>query len=146
MTRDINRSVVIRAAPEKIWEVLWGIQSYRDWTSSFSESSDVETNWREGSSILFIDRSRSGIFGQIREMTSPRKMIFEYDGRMADGKKDTESEEAKELRGIKEIYTLDPGGDSCRLTIQTSLPEKTYDKISYSWDKALDKIKNLSER
>ena len=45
--------IAISAKPEKVWDVLWNDQTYREWTSVFSDGSHAETDWKKGSKVLF---------------------------------------------------------------------------------------------
>lgn len=56
----------INASPEKAWDVLWREESYSKWTAPFMEGSLAETDWQEGSKILFLDPDRNGIVSQIK--------------------------------------------------------------------------------
>ena len=47
--------ITINATKEKVWEVLWTDETYRKWTSAFSEISSAESDWEEGSRIIFGD-------------------------------------------------------------------------------------------
>ena len=38
--------ITIDAPREKVWDVLWSDDTYREWTSVFSPGSRAETDWR----------------------------------------------------------------------------------------------------
>ena len=44
-------TIDINAPREKVWDVLWQDDSYRKWTSVFSEGSHAETDWKKGSKV-----------------------------------------------------------------------------------------------
>lgn len=50
---DFN--VEINASKEKVWDVLLGKETYPQWTKTFSEDSNVITDWQKGSKALFHD-------------------------------------------------------------------------------------------
>lgn len=49
----LNFNILINAAPEKVWKVLWADDTYRKWTSAFSEGSYAETDWKQGAKCYF---------------------------------------------------------------------------------------------
>jgi len=44
----------IDANTKKVWDTLWNDGTYRLWTAVFMEGSYAESNWEEGSPILFL--------------------------------------------------------------------------------------------
>ena len=48
----LHYDIAINATPEKVWKVLWTDQTYREWTSAFSEGSHAKTDWKEGSKCV----------------------------------------------------------------------------------------------
>lgn len=91
----INFKTVINAAPEKIWKVLWDDATYRKWTSAFSEGSYAETDWKEGSKVLFLDGQGQGMVSRIAENRPNEYMSIEHLGEVKDGVEDTSSDRVK---------------------------------------------------
>ncbi len=148
--QKLNFSIDINAPREKVWKVLWGDKSYREWTSAFMEGSYAVTDdWKEGSKVLFLaldDQGKAG--GMVSRVDSKRPnefMSFEHLGMVKDGVEDTTSDLVKAWQGAKENYTLKDKGNGTELVIDmdTSDTEKEYfEKV---WPKALERVKNLSE-
>ena len=90
---------VINAAPEKIWKVLWDDTTYRKWTSAFSEGSYAETDWKEGSKVLFLDGKGQGMVSRIAENRPNEYMSIEHLGEVKDGVEDTSSDRVKAWAG-----------------------------------------------
>ncbi len=102
----INFSTTINAPKEKVWKVLWDDATYRKWTSVFSASSYAETDWKEGSKVLFLDGQGSGMVSKI-EVNKPNEfMSFKHLGIVKDGVEDTDSDAVKGWGGAFENYTL----------------------------------------
>jgi hypothetical protein len=78
----------INASREKVWDVLWGDDTYPKWTSVFSEGSKAESDWKEGSKILFTDGKGSGMVSKIESKKSPEYMSFKHLGEMKNGVED----------------------------------------------------------
>ncbi len=62
----INFSISINAPKEKVWRTLWEDETYRKWTSVFSPTSYVDTDWKEGSKVLFLDGQDSGMVSKMK--------------------------------------------------------------------------------
>ena len=68
--------ILINAPREKVWEKLWNDASYREWTSVFSEGSAAETDWKEGSRVLFTDGKGNGMVSTIAVKKPNEVMSF----------------------------------------------------------------------
>jgi len=102
----MNFNVVINAAPEKVWKVLWTDDTYRKWTSAFTEGSHAETDWKQGSKVLFLDGKGQGMVSKIAENRPNEFMSIEHLGEIKDGVEDVTSNRVKEWAGSHENYTL----------------------------------------
>lgn len=136
----------ISAPRERVWENLWGEESYKEWTSAFTEGSKVETNWEEGGKILFLNAENEGMVARIVEKKAPEKMAFKHLG-MIDkhGNEDFESERVKAWSGAEEIYILKENGQNTELIVKMDLDEGHEDYFDKAWPKAFEKLKNLAE-
>jgi uncharacterized protein YndB with AHSA1/START domain len=72
----LNFNIVINATPEKVWKVLWNDDTYRKWTSAFAEGSHAETDWKQGSKVLFLDGKGEGMVSKIAESRPNEFMSF----------------------------------------------------------------------
>ena len=136
---------VINAAPEKIWKVLWDDTTYRKWTSAFSEGSYAETDWKEGSKVLFLDGNGQGMVSRIAENRPNEYMSIEHLGEVKDGVEDTSSDRVKAWAGAHENYTLKKVNGKTELSIDMDITEEFKEMFSQMWPKALDNVKKLSE-
>ena len=141
----INIKTVINAAPEKIWKVLWDDTTYRKWTSAFSEGSYAETDWKEGSKVLFLDGKGQGMVSRIAENRPNEYMSIEHLGEVKDGVEDTSSDRVKAWAGAHENYTLKKVNGKTELSIDMDITEEFKEMFSQMWPKALDNVKKLSE-
>ncbi len=135
----------IEAPREKVWEVLWGETTYPAWTAVFSEGSRAETDWQEGSKVLFLSPEGDGMLSKISVSRSPEFMSFEHLGFVSDGEEDTESDAAKEWAGAKENYTLKTVDGKTELVVEMDIAEDHLDDFLETWPKALEKVKELAE-
>ena len=144
-TRTITKSIDIDASPERVWDVLLDDATYRQWTAEFMAGSYAETDWQEGSTVRFLDPSGSGLLAHIAASRHPELVDIEYDGLVADGKDDTESDHAREYRGSRETYRLTRTPSGTHLDISADMAEQYYDDMVAAWDRALAKAKALAE-
>lgn len=56
----------INASRKKVWDVLWNDDTYPKWTAAFMPGSYAESDWKEGSKILFLDPERNGMLSMIQ--------------------------------------------------------------------------------
>jgi uncharacterized protein YndB with AHSA1/START domain len=138
-------NVTIDAAPEKVWKILWGKDTYPKWTSAFAEGSDVETDWKQGSKVLFVDGKGNGMVSRIAESRTNEYMSFEHLGELKDGVEDTTSEKVKVWAGSYENYTLKKVNGKTELVIDMDINDEFKEMFAKMWPKALENVKKLSE-
>lgn len=143
--KTIRKSIEIYAAKEEVWNVLQSDESTRIWYAIFSEGTHAETDWKIGSKAVFKDNSKCGIVGKIIENKPGEMLSIEYEGILQDGKEDYESDMAKSIKGVRETYLLSEKGGLTSLSISCDMSEDYFEKMSLAWDKALVKIKELSQ-
>lgn len=139
-------STVIYAPKEKVWRVLWGEDTYPVWTSYFSEGSRAESDWEEGSRVVFLNAKNEGMISRIAKMEANRYMSFEHQGMIdPEGNEDLESEKVKAWAGATENYTLEEEGGKTKLTVDMDIDESYKDHFRDIFPKALNRVKELSE-
>src|SRR5437868_14316853 len=113
----LHFKTLINAPQEKVWDVLWGSLTYPMWTSVFAEGSSVETDWKEGSKVLFLDGKGHGMVSTIAKKTPKEFMSFKHLGTVNNGVENVDSEQNKEWAGWLENYTLKTVEGKTDLTI-----------------------------
>ncbi len=144
---SMNFDININAPKEKVWNALWEDANYRDWTSAFSETSYVVTDWKQGSKVLFLDGTGCGMVSRIAESRPNEYMSFEHLGEVRDGVEDTTSEKVQGWKGARENYTLIEKGNSTDVKVELTgnIPEEHKDYFVQAWPKALNKLKQIAE-
>jgi hypothetical protein len=135
----------IRAPKEKVWSVLWNNDTYREWTSVFSEGSHAESDWKEGSRISFLDGKGSGMYSVIDKKTPNEFMSFKHLGVIKNGEEQPIDAEAEKWTGAKENYTLQERDGITELRVDLDMDD-FHDYFQNTFPKALDKIKSISEK
>lgn len=143
--KTIKKTIVIHASNQKVWSVLTDPQYNVQWYAMFMEGSAPQGKWDIGHKILFTDQSGEGLAVKVTDNVTNRMLALEYTGVVKDGKEDSTSEDAKKYIGGKEIYVLSEKHESTQLDIAADMEEAMLDDMSAAWDKALEKIKELSE-
>jgi uncharacterized protein YndB with AHSA1/START domain len=141
----INFSISINAPKEKVWSTLWDDETYRKWTSAFSPTSYAQSDWKEGSKILFLDGQGSGMVSKIETLRPNEFMSFKHLGEVKNGVEDTESERVKAWAGGFENYTLKETDGKTELVVDLDMQEEFKDMFMQMFPKALEQVKQLSE-
>jgi uncharacterized protein YndB with AHSA1/START domain len=135
----------IDAPRERVWEILWGSNTYSQWTSPFAEGSAVETDWKKGSRVLFLDGSGNGMISEVAENIPNEFMSFVHLGAIQDGKEDFKTPEEKGWAGALENYTLKTVDGQTELTVDQDIEGEYKDTFLKTWPKALEKLKEMAE-
>ncbi len=133
-TKEIN------APKEKVWEKLWNEASYRKWTAAFMEGSYAESDWEQGSKILFLSPKGEGMFSIIETKIPNEQMTFKHLGEIKNG-----VEEPKDWGGARERYFLEGNKGSTILTVELDSSGEMDDYFKETFPKALDLVKQISE-
>ena len=142
----LNFSININAPRGKVWNVLFDDTTYRKWTAVFAPGSYAETDWKEGSKALFLDGKGNGMVSRVAKSAPNEFLSLEHLGIVKDGKEDTESEAVKGWAGARENYTLKEIGGVTELKVDMDSDDEFKDYFAKTWPKALDKVKELSEK
>lgn len=141
----LNFSIDINAPKEKVWKTLWDDATYRKWTSVFSEGSHAETDWKEGSKVLFLDEKGSGMVSKIEKIRPNEFISFQHLGEVKNRVEDTESDKVKGWAGAHENYTLKENNGTTELLVDMDMNEEYKDMFMKMFPKALQQVKELSE-
>lgn len=142
-------SRTINAKPDRVWDMLWGKDTYKKWTSPFAEGSDAETDWKQGSKIIFHDGSGSGMVSRVEKSEPPRYLGITHLGFVKDGVEDYDSDEVKPWAGSYENYTLTENNGKTDLKVElggAEIPQEHVEHFEKAWPKALDILQELAER
>lgn len=143
--KTIRKSIEIDAPRETVWNVMLDDDSYRSWTEPFCPGSYADTDWKEGSKVIFSDGAGSGMVGRIVVSRFPEKVSVEYTGVLMNDEEDADSDFARALRGTHETYILTENGNGTLLSIESDMTADYFDSMSEAWDKALLRIRELAE-
>ena len=138
-------TIDINAPREKVWDVLWSDDTYREWTSVFSPGSRAETDWNEGSRVLFLNGEGEGMVSRIAKKKDNEYMSFEHLGEVHKGVEDLETEKIRSWSGAHENYTLKSVDGKTELVVDMDVADEFKDFFTTTFPKALDKLKSIVE-
>lgn len=144
--KKLQFNTTINAPREKVWSVLWDDRTYRMWTSAFSETSYAESDWKEGSSVLFLDGKGCGMYSEIASMTPNEYMSFRHLGEMKDGQKVPVTDDKAGWGNIYENYRLTQDGENTKLDVELDMPEEHAGYFEKTFPVALGKVKEIAEQ
>ena len=143
-----THQIDIQAPREKVWETLFGVETYPQWTKAFNENSQVTTDWKKGSRALFTDGNGDGMVSRIAENIPNEFMSIEHLGTIMGGVEDTTSPEVQQWNGAHENYRLQDIDGGTRLLIEMDIDDKSEyaEMFAGMWPKALAAVKEISEK
>lgn len=148
--QQLDFTVQINAPKAKVWSTLWNDDSYRKWTAVFHEGSHAQTDWQEGSKVLFLDSTGQGGMSSVIARLIPNEfMSFQHLGIVKDGVEDFATAEAKGWSGAMENYTLQEKNGSTELRVEVDSSDSGdsnfVDYFRETFPKALQRVKELAE-
>lgn len=146
MSKRIEKAIDINASAASVWNVLMKAEYQNKWYDEFMPGTTAQTDWQPGSKVVYADPAGNGMIGKIVVHKTAEELRVEYTGFLANGKEDYESLEAKTVKGGQENYYLQQQDDITHLTIESDMDDNYFDMASASWDKALQKIKEMAEK
>lgn len=138
----IDFNTTINAPKEKVWDILWNDATYRKWTAIFHEGSHAESDWQEGSSILFLGPNKDGMYSVIEKKEDNKTMIFKHLGEIKNGERIP-----SKWGDSTESYFLEENNGITQLHVQMNFDPSTgfEDYFSKTFPKALEVVKELAE-
>ena len=137
-------SIKIEASKAKVWKTLWGDKTFRDWGNIIDEGLYMVGEMKEGNEVQFISSvSGYGVTSMIEKLTPNEFVSFRQ---MADTKESGEQEREKEWTGGTESYELVEKNGMTSLTVNIDVPPGQKETFRIRFPKALERVKNLSEK
>lgn len=149
--QKLNFSIVINAPKEKVWNTMLEDATYREWTTPFNEGSYYKGDWSKGSKILFLGPDpktgkEGGMVSKIAENKCYQFISIEHLGIINEGVEDTTSEEVKKWTPAFENYTFKEKNGTTEVHIEMDINDEYKEMFEGMWPKALNKLKEISEK
>ena len=146
----IKFETTINAPVEKVYKIMIDDKSYREWTSIFNKYSHYKGTWEKGSKILFIgcddDGNTGGMVSMIKENIPNKFISIKHLGILQGEKEITSGPEVEGWGDALENYTFmdDNGKTIVKVEMDSNQEFKEY--FETTWPRALDKLKEISEK
>jgi len=146
----LHFKIEINASKEKVWDTMLEDKTYRLWTEPFMAGSYFKGDWSKGSKILFLAPDKEGKLGgmvsRIKENRKYDYISIEHLGVVSDGKEDTTSDAVKPWAGALENYTFRDKSGATEILVEMDSNEEYAEMFEGMWPKALQKLKEISEK
>ena len=143
----------IHAPAQKVYETMLGLKdkaSYEYWTAAFNPTSTYEGNWEKGSKILFVGTDENGKKGgMVSEVAEHRPADFvsiRHYGFLDGDTEITTGEQVEKWAGGHENYRFEEHNGTSTVTVEMDTVEDYLDYFHNTYPKALEKLKEVSER
>ena len=148
--KKLNLEIHINASQEKVWDTITDDKKYREWTSVFQPTSYFEGGWNTGDKINFVGvdekGEKGGMVSEIAESRKPKYISIRHLGYMQNGVEDTTSDAVKKGAPTYEIYTIEKDGEGSKFILMQDIEDQYEEMFGEMWPKAIEKIKEISER
>ncbi len=141
----LNFEININASKEKVWQILWNDETYRQWTNAFCEGSYAVTDWKQGSKVHFLSPSGAGMYSVIDKVCDNEFMSFKHLGELKDKIEQPITEETQKWSGCFENYTLTENDGITTLLVEADAMEQYTMYFNEKFPIALEIVKNLAE-
>ncbi len=146
--KKLEFNINIDAYPEKVWKTLWDQDTYRIWTSPFSEGSYYKTdNFTEGNKIHFLTPDGDGMYSIIDRIEPNSHLTFRHIGTIQNFEELPISQGSGAWTNALETYTLrTTGNGSTQLQVAVDIVDEYIDTMNNTFPIALKKLKQLVEQ
>ncbi|ASK29798.1 ATPase [Chryseobacterium sp. T16E-39] len=142
----LSYEIIIDAPLQKVWDILWGPETYSEWTQFFGSGSKMKSDWKVGGKTYFMGSDSEGMVSTIDSLNEPTEIVFKHLGMVKDGVEDTESKEVKEWSGSFEKYFLIDFDGKTKLHAEVQTEKSWEEHINMGFTKGLQMVKELAER
>ncbi len=140
-----NYRIEIDAPASKVWEMLWGTDTYSDWTGVFCEGSSIKSDFVQGGRAHFLTPGGEGMYSTVEQNQQNRIMAFRHIGMLRDGVELPIDDETRAWTGAMETYRLHEKGNKTLVEVEIDMTEDHADHFDKSFPKGLERLKELSE-
>lgn len=147
--QKLQKTIFINAPVEKVWKTMLEDTTYRQWTEAFGKGSYFVGSWEKGEEMRFLapdEGGESGMIAIVRENKPHEFVSLEHVGMIMKGVEDRDSEDVKKWTPAFENYTFVEKDGGTEVTVEMDINEEHKDMFEDMWPKALEKLKELSEK
>lgn len=143
----------INASAQKVYETMLGLKekaSYEYWVATFNPTSTYEGSWDKGNKIRFVgtdeNGKKGGMLSEVVEHKPANFVSLRHYGFLVGDDEVTTGEEVEKWAGGHENYSFEENNGITTLTVEMDTIEEYLDYFNTTYPKALDKLKEISEK
>lgn len=138
---------VINAPRQTVWDVLWGSETYPQWTQFFGNGSIMKSDWQVGGKTYFLNADGEGLVSTIDSLQQPDQVVFKHLGTVdKEGNEDTRSREVMQWSGFFERYMLIDFEGRTKLHIEVQADKNLHDRLEKGFTEGLEIVRQLAEQ
>ncbi len=137
---------VINAPRQMVWDILWGSETYQQWTQFFEGRCVLKSDWKVGGKTCFLNARGEGLVSTIDSLEQPDHVIFKHLGTVdREGHEDTRSREVMQWSGFFERYLLIDFEGRTKLHIEIQADKNLRDHLDKGFTQGLEIIAQMAE-
>lgn len=151
MLKKTHFSIEINAPKEKVWDMMLGAETYKQWTAPFNPAGSwYEGDWSKGSEMRFIwpdpkDPTQTGGMLAVVEENKPYEFIsLRHEAEISNG--EIIAGENASWIGAHENYTFSEQEGVTTVGVDIDIDESFQIFMEGAWPKALEVLKEISEK
>jgi len=148
--KKMNYQITIDAPVDQVFKTMLGKDTYKQWTTAFNPTSDFEGSWDKGAKIYFTginqNGEKEGMVAEIAENIPNKYISIRHYGILDKGKEVTEGPAVEGWAGSFENYTFEDLGSKTLLKVDVDTNEEYLEYFDEAWPKALQILKEISEK
>nr|WP_288812337.1 SRPBCC domain-containing protein [uncultured Sphingobacterium sp.] len=148
--KKMNYQITIDAPVDQVFKTMLGKETYKQWTTAFNPTSDFEGSWDKGAKIYFTginqNGEKEGMVAEIAENIPNKYISIRHYGILDKGKEVTEGPAVEAWAGSFENYTFEDLGSKTLLKVDVDTNEEYLEYFDEAWPKALQILKEISEK
>lgn len=137
--------IEINALAAKVWDILLNPETYKKWTSVFSEGSYYKGELKPGGRLHFLTPAGNGMYGDIIFFTPDSYILFQHIGEIKNLKEQPVDEAAEKWTGSFESYKVEEKDGKTILTAEVDVDPKHAAYFDEAFPNGLKKIKAMAE-
>jgi hypothetical protein len=142
--KEMQFSVEIKAAKDKVWDTLWQDETFREWAGIIDPGTYMVGELKEGNEIQFISSENGyGVTSLVEKLIEGEFLLLRH---QADTKESGKREREKQWTGGKESYSLADKDGATTLTVAFDVPSEMKEYFKVNYPKALEQVKESAEQ
>lgn len=141
---EMQFTIEIHTAKEKVWDTLWQDETFRQWAGLIDPGTYMRGELKEGSEVEFISAENGyGVTSLVEKLVPNEYLLLRH---RADTQASGEQERKDEWTGGAESYALSEKDGTITVTAKFDVPPELEKYFAENDPKALNRVKDLAEQ